>query len=377
MRIELPLTEGLPDDVHLMSDSQMELISRLMRTVWDGDRLTVTGWGFIRNIDLAANPPEIGLDLVSPDGETRIALETETFDEPRLEVFGGHWHCDYRPGGWRAHVGADQIPADADREWSFELTVVAAGVSRTSRLRERSMAGSSSVPQTHVARGGVTRSVVRGDERQVVVRVTRHPAYAVSQKVTAKGVATVVFRAENPDRVVVNHIDAERRELLTASPEATAKTGEWRVRLDLAALPMPTSNTTSYGVITRPLRVRLRQRDGEFTPILAPPGTSPSPAVIDDPALRRRLTQSKGGELEVMDRVPVATSYAVDEDGVHPPRPLEPAARRLHPAAVQPRPRRAGHADPGGRRGLHARLPAASARAGGTTGCRCRPTGTT
>ena len=28
-----------------------------MRTVWDDDELTVTGWAYIRNIDLAANPP--------------------------------------------------------------------------------------------------------------------------------------------------------------------------------------------------------------------------------------------------------------------------------------------------------------------------------
>ena len=34
IRIDLPLTEGLPDDVHLLSDSQLELISRLMRAVW-------------------------------------------------------------------------------------------------------------------------------------------------------------------------------------------------------------------------------------------------------------------------------------------------------------------------------------------------------
>ncbi len=314
IRVDLPLTEGLPDDVHVMSDRQLELISRLMRTVWEGDRLTVTGWGFIRNIDLAANPPEIGLELVSPDGATRIPLDLERYDEPRLDVFGGHWHCDYRPGGWRARVTADQIPADTDREWSFELTVSAAGVRRTSRLREVSMAGSSSVPQTHVDRDGVARTVLRGHERQVVVRVTRYPAYALSQQVDADGFATVVFRAEDPDRVVINHIDAERKELLTAVPEATDTAGEWRVHLDLASLPMPTSNSTSYGVITRPLRLRLRRRDGEYTSILAPPGTTPSPGVVDDVALRRRLTQSKTGGLELLDRVPAATSYTVDEE---------------------------------------------------------------
>ena len=126
---------------------------------------------------------------------------------------------------------------------------------------------------------------------------------------------------------MVNHIDAERRELLTAAPEPTGTPDEWRVRLDLASLAMPTSNRTSYGVISRPLRLRLRHLDGEYSPILAPPGTMPSPGVIDDPAQSRRLTQSKGGELELMDRVPVATSYTIDEETftvrVHSSLPLE------------------------------------------------------
>ena len=56
MRVELPLTEGLPDDVTLMSDRQLEFLSRVMRVVWDGDELTVSGWAFIRNVDLTEQP---------------------------------------------------------------------------------------------------------------------------------------------------------------------------------------------------------------------------------------------------------------------------------------------------------------------------------
>ena len=37
IRVELPLTEGLPDDVSILSDGQLELVSRVMRAVWDGD----------------------------------------------------------------------------------------------------------------------------------------------------------------------------------------------------------------------------------------------------------------------------------------------------------------------------------------------------
>ena len=79
---------------------------------------------------------------------------------------------------------------------------------------------------------------------------------------------------------------------------------------------MPSSNTTQFGLITRPLRLRVRHQSGEYTPVLAPPGTTASPGVVDDPSVRRRLTRSKGGELEVMDRVTVASSYTVDVETV-------------------------------------------------------------
>jgi CDP-glycerol glycerophosphotransferase len=187
-------------------------------------------------------------------------------------------------------------------------------VRRTARLREVSGAGSAGVSQTHISRGGVARTVLRGAERQIAVRVVHAAAYAVSHELDADGVASVVFRAAAaPERVAVNHIDVERRELLTAVPQPAGDDGEWRVALDLASLPMPASNVTAYGEITRPLRIRVRHGDGEWTPILAAPGTATSPAVVDG-AVPRRLTRGKSGELELMDRAPVATAYAVADE---------------------------------------------------------------
>ncbi len=311
IRVELPLTEGLPDDVNILSDRQLELTARVMRVTWEGDLLTVAGWAFIRNLDLAANPPQVSVELVSADGAARIPLDAETFSEPRLDVLGGHWHADYRPGGFRARLTAQQVPDD-DQDWTFQITMRAAGLSRTSRIRDISTAGSAAVAQTHIGPGGVARTVLRGTERQLVLRVIHYPAYAVSQTLDGEGIATLTFHAAAPDRVVINHIDQGKKELLTATPSRSGD-GAWQVRLDLSALPMPTSNTTQFGVVTRPLRLRVRDRSGEYTPLLAPPGTMPSPGVIDDPTVVRRLTRSKGGELEVLDRVPVATDYALTD----------------------------------------------------------------
>jgi CDP-glycerol glycerophosphotransferase len=314
IRIGLPLTEGLPDDVDILSDRQLELVSRLMRARWDGDELTLGGWSYIRNVDLVTNPPELSVELVSADGETRLPMASELLDEPRLDLFGIHWHCNYRPGGWRARISADAIPADVDQEWSVEVTMTAAGVRRTSRVKELSTAGSASVAQSYVGDGGLVRTALRGSERQIVVRLHHAPAYAVSTDVDARGRATVVFRAETPGRVTVTHADSGRRELVAAEPVPTGVDGEWRVRLDLASLPTAAPTTLSPWAVARPFRIRMRLPSGEWTPILAPPGSEVSPALVDDPAAPRRLSQGRLGDLEVMDLGPVATAHELTDE---------------------------------------------------------------
>jgi CDP-glycerol glycerophosphotransferase len=332
VRIDLPLTEGLPDDVNILSDRQLELNTRVMRVKWDADELTVTGWAFIRNLDLAQNPPTITVDLVSPDGETRIPLTVTSFPEPRVDWLGGHWHCDYTPGGFAATLQAEQVPAD-EQDWLFELTMEAAGIRRSGWFRDLSKAGSAVVAQTHNGEHGIARTVFRSLERHLVLRVTHYPAYAVGQRMERNGTAILTFRADDPDLVVVNHIDQANRHLLSVAPTPTGS-GSWEVRLDLSALPRPTGSTRESGLITRPLRVRVRDRAGQFTPMLAPPGMNPSPGVIDDPTVVRRLTRSKGGELEVMDRVPVVTDYHLTDEElslhVHSALPLEPFTALLY-----------------------------------------------
>ena len=150
VRIDLPLTEGLPDDVHLMSDRQLELISRVMRAVWSGDRLTVSGWAFIRNLDLAANPPEILVELVSADGAYADRPGDRVVPRAAARPDGRSLALRLPAGRLPRALDADQVPGDPDQDWAFEITMTAAGIRRTTRLRDVSSAGSSAVPQTHL-----------------------------------------------------------------------------------------------------------------------------------------------------------------------------------------------------------------------------------
>ena len=190
VRVELPLTEGLPDDVNVMSDRQLELISRVMRAVWDGDRLTVSGWAFIRNLDLAANPPEILVELVSADHRTRIPLETESFHEPRVDVMGGHWHCDYRPGGFRASIDAGR-GAGRRRPGLGLRDHHDRGRPPADDAAPRGVGGRLVGGPSDPSRGpGLRRTALRGSERNYVLRVAHAPMYAVSQTVDPSGVVT-------------------------------------------------------------------------------------------------------------------------------------------------------------------------------------------
>ena len=67
------------------------------------------------------------------------------------------------------------------------------------------------------------------------------------------------------------------------------------------------------GPVIRALRFRVRHRNGDSSWLLAPRTADPSPAVVDD-ARTRVLTVGRGGELEVNDRVPVATSYELADE---------------------------------------------------------------
>ena len=310
-----------PTTSHLMSDSQLELISRLMRAVWDGDTAHRHGLGLHPQHRPRRQPAGDRSSSWSPPTARPASRWTiETFDEPRLDVFGRPLALRLPP---RRLAGpgdpADQVPGRrrpglvlrAHDDGGRGTPYVAAPRHLHGRLGVRAAdprrrATASPGPCMRGARAPAGRA--------------RHPLPGVRRLAAAstpRAWRRVVFRADDrPTGWWSTTSTTDRRELLTATPGADrTRPASGGCGSTSASLPMPTSNTTSFGSITRPLRLRVRHRDGEYTPILAPPGTTPSPGVVDDPARApRRLTRSKGGELELMDRVPAATSYTIDDE---------------------------------------------------------------
>ncbi len=307
---DLPFADTLPDYANMLSETQVDLAARILRVAWaDDGSLHLDGWAYLRNLDLAESPPVIGLELVSPDGSERHRLEVESRDEPRLDAVGGHWYANYRPGGFRATLPAGSLPARAV-DWHVEVTITAAGVTRVGPVNEIALAGSGGVVQAHpIAPGYVAKVASR--LRQLLVSVTEGP-YVVRTEASPRGRATVTFSAGDlPVREVVLAHHDRRRPLLTAAPRRTAD--GWAVELDLTAIP---ASAQSGERATAPMWVCIDGPDGIRTPLLAQADLPRSPGVPPDPTdtASHVLTRGRHGELEVLDRVPVAIAPTVTDD---------------------------------------------------------------
>ena len=369
MRVELPLTEGLPDDVTVMSDRQLELLSRVMRVVWDGDEVTVSGWAFIRNIDLADNPPDGVAELVSADGSTRIPMATETFTEPRLEPQAATGTATTATAGSGPHRGCAGargrrpgvgVRADHDRGRGHPHDPAPRHLDR--RLERRG-------PDAGRP-GGVAVPVHRG---------SRPPPGPAGRPPPGVRRLRGARRAGPRDGGL---------------PGGRTPSGWWSAtstRTGASCSRPPHSRpgcrvSGGCGSTSAPCRCRppTRRPPGSITQAAAgaraPPGwrvrpncwprraPTPSPAVVDDPRVVRRLTRSRLGE-------PRGDGPGADRDvvlagrrAVHRADPLEPPARGVHPGAGHPRRGGGRRADPARRRRLSRSPSRWSARAGGTTG---------
>jgi CDP-glycerol glycerophosphotransferase len=136
VRVDLPRTDGLPDDVCHLSERQLRLEIPLLEVTRDADGLTVSGGAFIRFFDLAATVPHLHADLVSRDGSTRLPMLVDSFVEPRLRDPEDQLR-DYTPGGFRARLPAHDVPGDLERRWRLELTLSVGGLTRTAKIPPR------------------------------------------------------------------------------------------------------------------------------------------------------------------------------------------------------------------------------------------------
>ena len=323
-RAHLPMSEGLPDDVTVLSDRQLRLLGRAMRMSWrDDGALEIAGWACIRFIDLAIHPPKIGLALVGPDG-SRIPFDVTEMHEPRVDVLTAHWYCDFTPGGFEAVLPAERVPTTEGR-WYVEVSLTAADVTRNGPLEEVSYGGGAGVAHSRVDAGG-RLSTVRMDRNRVMLRISQAPTHATAAAVDATGQLVVDLVSPGPMRSVsLGHRDRPQA-LGSVTPTSTGP-DSWQARL-------PLRDGAPADV---PIQVWAETGD-KVEPLLAPPSVPASPGVVGADT-GRVVSCSPTGQLELADRLPVATEVEIEDDRlavrVRSGAPMEHWTPVLHTPADQ------------------------------------------
>lgn len=147
-----PLSEALPTSCTIMSDAQLELYARALRLALSPDGLlSIDGWAYIRNVDLASYDFTLRLELVNAAGE-RIPVDAATRFEPYVDLVGDHWYCDFRPGGFGATADLRDLPAGS---WELVATLTVANddytLTREGPVRGAGIAGTGQVAQVVAA----------------------------------------------------------------------------------------------------------------------------------------------------------------------------------------------------------------------------------
>lgn len=121
---------AVPADRFVLADRQLSMNARITDVRRDGaNGVVLDGWAYIRNVDLANDPPRITVRAIAADG-TRTELRTEQrFCEDPSRV-AMHEHCDYRNGCFSAWIDGSVV----DPAWRFEVELSVPGLSRSAPL---------------------------------------------------------------------------------------------------------------------------------------------------------------------------------------------------------------------------------------------------
>ena len=199
----LPPLSDVPRRVLRLSDAETRLDGAVQRLRWSGPELEVTGWAFVRGIDLTGVEPELELHLVDPLTGDRHRVEARGEQTATATRWGGDPAQRYDASGFVARIR----PADLsllganpwrERAWRLEATVRVLGVERSGVLRTLIQVGSAARPRAGEV-DGVLVAPVQSPTDGLTLRVARPRVRAVG--LTVEG-TTLVARLHAEDVTV-------------------------------------------------------------------------------------------------------------------------------------------------------------------------------
>jgi CDP-glycerol glycerophosphotransferase len=237
---ELPGVAGAPLECLELGEIETALSGCVERIAWDGDRLRVWGWAFIRGLDLADEVPE--LTAVLTEAATGVSQPCEVTQLHR--VAANHWsmfrYQDVAPGGFILSIDTRCID-DVPGSWQLRLTVRAAGLERTG-------------PVHAVVRGGYghwmgARDLRGADDRNRVIPrldpelgfgLKVRPELVRAQRITTNGGGKALGTLELVNASLeglVSVMASSSAERVTGNLSETDDDGLQRFELDVPVIP--------------------------------------------------------------------------------------------------------------------------------------------
>ncbi|WP_171057946.1 CDP-glycerol glycerophosphotransferase family protein [Modestobacter altitudinis] len=197
---DVAVFEPMPVQVRRLAAGETRLAAAVQRVAWVDDVLEITGWAFIRGIDLTDVQSETTLRLVDPASGESWPFDVEPVVLPAATRWGNDAFQRYENAGFVARLR----PADCallgtrpatDRVWRLEATVRALDVERTGLVRTLIAAGSASL-----LRSAFVDDVLLAPVRSVTDGLTlraRRPAVCAQTLAVSGGALIARLRTED------------------------------------------------------------------------------------------------------------------------------------------------------------------------------------
>jgi CDP-glycerol glycerophosphotransferase len=131
---ELPHIAGAPLECLELGDSQTAFSGCIERVSWDGDRLEVHGWAFIRGVDLATHPPRLTASLREQVTGSSQSCEVTQVSRAAANRWAMFRYQDVAPGGFVISIDTSRLDRTPGT-WQLRITVRVADMERTAPIR--------------------------------------------------------------------------------------------------------------------------------------------------------------------------------------------------------------------------------------------------
>ncbi|MFE2091704.1 CDP-glycerol glycerophosphotransferase family protein [Streptomyces sp. NPDC059460] len=348
------VTRPLPRSVVRVGDRDLPLTARLREAHWQGGKLHLKGYAYIRNLPAASRRSEFRAGWLRAGRRHLVPLRLRTVDEPEATARSRQSLHDYDRSGFETVVDPARLRIDpggpAERlTWRLEIGIAGHGMLRRSDVSTDEAAAP---PPVHRPDGD-HRIVPAFESGKLVLHAERIDARFETHREggAGDGTRTVVIDGMIRDRLGTGPL----RVALTHRPSGTSfdcpaavhegavpSAAGWRrftAEIPLGAL---TDARPPTGAGTVPYSLHLVGPDGRRTPIDVPgpvlPGRYPVARGADGARRELALTAGSRGNLLISDRTvqPACELASWTEDGLlllegtfpdDPDRPVELVAR--------------------------------------------------